>query len=177
MDFVRITSPSHPLFDRAFRLYETSFPLHERRTREKQEGVLSHPDYHYEIVTQDGAFAGILLFWEGEGFRYMEHFAIDPGLRGQQLGAQVLAQLTGRDKPVVLEIDPPIDDISLRRKGFYQRAGFHANPYPHVHPPYRPGFSGHPLVVMTAPKPWTRKEYENFLALLQDAVMADCKEA
>lgn len=32
-------------------------------------------------------FLGILLFWEAEGFRYVEHFATCPQLRGRGVGA------------------------------------------------------------------------------------------
>ena len=65
----------------------------------------------------------------------MEHFCVRPELRGRRYGAKALEEL-GRDgKTVVLEIDPPVDDIARRRQGFYQRCGFAVNPYPHVHPP------------------------------------------
>ena len=53
---------------------------------------------------------------------------------GRRYGAKALEEL-GRDgKTVVLEIDPPVDEIARRRQGFYQRCGFAVNPYPHVHP-------------------------------------------
>ena len=57
----------------------------------------------------------------------------------------------------------------------WERAGFSANPWPHVHPPYRSGFAGHELVVMTCPGSWDRVQYEAFAAFLKDTVMADCK--
>ena len=69
-------------FEKAFGLYETAFPLHERRTREKQVGVMGHPEYHFTLIWEGEAFAGILLFWEGPDFRYVEHFAISEALRG-----------------------------------------------------------------------------------------------
>ena len=70
-----------------------------------------------------------------------------------------------------LEIDPPIDDISLRRKGFYERAGYRENPFTHVHPPYREGFAGHPLVVMSYPRQLEREEYDRFYQYLCSVVM------
>lgn len=88
MTFERITSPDHPAFDRAFALYTISFPLHEQRTREKQERVLSHPEYHFDVIWEGETFVGILLHWEEEGFSYVEHFAtIQPsGARGWEPG-------------------------------------------------------------------------------------------
>ena len=62
-----------------------------------------------------------------------------------------LALLAAEGKPVILEIDPPVDDLSHRRQGFYERAGYHANPYAHVHPPYHAANRGHALVVMSYP--------------------------
>lgn len=37
---------------------------------------------------------------------------------------QALALLAADGLPVILEIDPPLDAVSIRRRGFYQRCGF-----------------------------------------------------
>ena len=140
MEFIRLTDSADPEFETAFALYEGSFPLHERRTRLAQEARLSHPEYRFTLLRENGHFQGILLYWEGPGFRYVEHFAIAPELRGQGTGAQVLAELLGQGVPVILEIDPPVDEVSIRRKHFYERCGFVENPFPHIHPPYRKNF-------------------------------------
>ena len=174
MERHRITTPRDPDFAPLFRLYQSAFPLHEQRTRAAQEGVLSHPDYFCWALRERGAFAGLLLVWEGPGFRYVEHFAVAPELRGGGLGARALAWLTGQGAPVILEIDPPVDEISVGRRGFYLRCGFSENPFPHVHPPYRAGFRGHPLVVLSAPGPLSRGQYDRFAAYLAGTVMSDC---
>ena len=91
---------------------------------------------------------------------------------GAAAGAKALEEL-GRDgKTVVLEIDPPVDDIARRRQGFYQRCGFAVNPYPHVHPPYRPEYPGHELVVLSSPRALTPAEYGAFACYLSAVVMA-----
>ena len=174
MNWHRITTPEDPAFEEFFQLYQSGFPIFEQRTRERQEAVLADPDYFCWALMEEGAFAGLMGLWEEENFLYVEHFAIRPGLRGQSLGSRALEQLSGRGKPVVLEIDPPEDEVSRRRQGFYERAGFHANPWPHIHPPYRAERSGHPLVVMTCPEPWSRDQYEAFSTFLRSRVMADC---
>ncbi len=115
---------------------------------------------------------GLLLYWEAEDFRYVEHFCVRPELRGRRYGAKAL-EVLGRDgKPVVLEIDPPVDEIARRRQGFYQRCGFAVNPYPHVHPPYRPEYPGHELVVLSSPRALTPAEYGAFACYLSAVVMA-----
>lgn len=174
MDFIRLTDPAGPEFETAFALYEVSFPLHERRTRSAQAVRLSHPEYRFTLLREGDRFQGILLYWEGPGFRYVEHFAIAPDLRGGGVGARALAELCGQGIPVILEIDPPVEEISIRRQHFYERCGFAKNSFPHVHPPYRKGFRGHPLVVMSAPGALTQETYDRFAGYLQNTVMSDC---
>ena len=174
MDFIRLTDPSNPRFGTASSIYEQSFPLHERRTRAAQAARLTHPEYRFTLLEEDGRLLGILLYWEGPGFRYVEHFAIAPELRGGGAGSRILAEFTGQGVPVILEIDPPVDGVSIRRKGFYLRCGFRENPFPHVHPPYRAGFRGHSLVVLSAPGPLSQGEYDRFAAYLTQTVMSDC---
>ena len=70
-----------------------------------------------------------------------------------------------------LEIDPPVDEIAIRRKGFYERCGFTANPYPHVHPAYHKGVRWHDLVLMSRPDGLTDKQCRAYQAYLADVVM------
>lgn len=92
----------------------------------------------------------------------MEHFAIAPQLRGQSWGSRALREFLAEGDPVVLEIDPPEDPVSRRRKGFYEGLGLVSNPWPHIHPPYRLEFSGHALEVMTFPGGWDEGQYRRF---------------
>ena len=172
MEHIRIIAPGDPGFDWLYDLYMQSFPVHEQRLRERQEGVLGHPEYHCDLLCQGETRVGLLMWWAGPGFRYVEHFCVRPELRGRRYGAKALEEL-GRDgKTVVLEIDPPVDDIARRRQGFYQRCGFAVNPYPHVHPPYRPEYPGHELVVLSSPRALTPAEYGAFACYLSAVVMA-----
>ena len=76
-----------------------------------------------------------------------------------------------RATPLILEIDPPVDDISIRRKGFYERCGFVENLYSHTHPPYHVGNHGHDFVIMSSPKMLTPNEYDVFFSFLENTVM------
>ena len=142
MEFERITAPAHPLYAKAIGLYKMSFPPHEQRA----------------------------LYWDIGGARYMEHLCVSPAMRNRRYGQKILEAL--RDKPLILEIDPPGDDISRRRRGFYERCGFVENPYYHVHPPYHKGNAGHELVVMSCPSVLTPDEYAAFRDALENTVMA-----
>lgn len=187
MYFVRLQDPQDPRFARAMAQYALSFPLHEQRMAPSQRAILAHPQYQFNLICAgesdapaepDAAEApggeppvGALLCWETDDFIYIEHFFIDPALRGRQYGAAALTLLARRGKTVILEIDPPVDEISVRRKGFYERCGYRAAPFAHVHPPYREGCCGHPLVVMSCPQALTQAQYGRFAQYLREVVM------
>ena len=86
---------------------------------------------------------------------------------------RAMALLAADGLPVILEIDPPVDAVSIRRRGFYQRCGFVENPYLHVHPPYHAGHAGHALVILTAPGAISAEEYAGFADFLRERVMKD----
>ncbi len=170
MEFERITTPEHPLYSEAIALYKISFPPHEQRESASQEEILADPAYHFTAVCDGGRFIGDVLYWDIGGALYIEHLCVAPAERSRRYGQRILEAL--QDKPLILEIDPPVDDISRRRRGFYERCGFVENPYPHVHPPYHKGNTGHELVVMSYPKALTPDEYEAFREALENMVMA-----
>ena len=92
-------------------------------------------------------------------------------MRNHRYGQKILKAY--RATPLILEIDPPVDEIAVRRKAFYERCGFVENPYPHIHPAYHRDHAGHELVVMSFPKMLKAEEYEHFHRYLQDIVMKD----
>ena len=89
-----------------------------------------------------------MFLWETEDFCYLEHFAVQPSLRGHGTGSTILRQLLTQDKPLILEIEPPDDEITCRRKHFYERNGLRAQPYRHVQLPFQGGGPIVPLVIM-----------------------------
>ena len=173
MTLERVTSPDHPCYGAALALYRVSFPLHEQRAAPSQARILREGDYHFTLLRDGDAFVGLLLFWEAGGFRYIEHFCIRPELRNRRYGQRALALLAADGVPLLLEIDPPVDELSRRRKGFYERCGFVENPYPHVHPPYAPGNAGHPLMLMTFPARISPADCAAFQDYLKNRVMAN----
>ncbi len=92
-------------------------------------------------------------------------------MRNKQYGQKVLSLLEKRGKTLLLEIDPPEDVLSRRRKGFYERCGFRENAFDHIHPPYHKGKEGHRLVVMTAPKEISPEVFDAFRRYLEGYVM------
>lgn len=172
MRFLRVKTAEEEGCRQAMALYIISFPLHEQRMRESQTHIINMDAYHMELIEENGELLGAIFFWETDAFLYVEHFCMKPAVRGNGFGGQALELLARRGKPVILEIDPPVDEVSRRRKGFYQRCGFRENPYFHVHPAYRSEYQGHELVVMSYPAKLDEAAYQSFFAYLRNVVMA-----
>ena len=147
MNLTRIGA-SHPLFEASFTLYEASFPPNERRTREDHLRALQDADFSPLGAVEDGKLLADVFLWETEDFCYLEHFAVQPGLRGHGTGSALLRKLLQQEKPLILEIEPPEDERTCRRKRFYERNGLRAQPYRHVQLPFQGGGPIVPLVIM-----------------------------
>lgn len=92
-------------------------------------------------------------------------------MRNKQYGQKTLSLLAKQGKTLILEIDPPKDDISKRRKGGYERCGFTENFFPHIHPPYHKEDEGHSLVIMTCPEQVSKDVFDTFSHYLKNRVM------
>lgn len=171
MRFERLTTYEGELYYKAMELYKISFPLHEQRDIYSQEEIMSDKEYHFNLIYDENNFVGIILCWETEKFIYVEHFCIFPEMRNRKYGQRALKLLNEKGKIVILEIDPPIDEKSICRKLFYERAKYKANDYEHIHPPYHENFSGHRLVVMSYPKQISKTKYDEFNQYLKNHVM------
>lgn len=171
MRFEEIRDTGHPMYSLALELYKISFSPNEQRMRRSQDSILTDAGYHFALIYDGADFVGIMLSWETEEFIYIEHFCMLPEMRGRGYGERALSKIAEKGKKVILEIDPPEDDISKRRKRFYERCGFVENPYRHIHPPYRSENSGHTLTVMSFPSGITPDEYRRFDDYLKERVM------
>ena len=171
MQLIRISSATAPIYQEAMALYNISFPRYEQRRATEQEQVMSVPEYNFTTLYEADNFIGLLLYWEHQEFIYIEHFCTLPALRGQGYGLKILDKLADQGKVIILEIDPPKDDISIRRQAFYERAGYVSNTFVHVHPPYRAEYPGHTLVVMSQPTRLTQAVYDQFACFLNNKVM------
>lgn len=97
--------------------------------------------------------------------------AINPEERGKNIGTHTLEHLKCTiDKPIILEIDPPIDRISIKRKCFYENAGFIESDLTHKHPPYQFGMEAHILKVMSYPS-ISDNTYNYFKTYLDNHIM------
>ena len=70
-------------------------------------------------------------------------------MRGRGYGSEALAMLIARtEQPLILEAEPPTDELTRRRIGFYERSGFTLYDYPYVQPAYTADSQPVPLCLM-----------------------------
>ena len=132
-------------------LMTTSFPEQERRNKEDQRTCTDfNSHFHCNIIKTNGIPIGLITYWDFDNFTYIEHFAIHPSVRNKGYGKQVLAIIKAQNqKPIVLEAEEPINELSIRRIAFYQRQGFILHNQPYLQPPYREGDKWFPLKLMS----------------------------
>ena len=149
LKFIRLT-PDSPEYDAVIGLYVSAFPDDERRPLDDFRTVLAESPYFVAQVVSDGdAFVGFITYWDFPSYRYVEHFAIAPGLRGHGYGGDVIERLKSTTPlPVVLEVEPPVTSQARRRILFYERHGFALSDYAYEQPPYRSGAARLPMRLM-----------------------------
>ena len=148
-----------------------SFPIFEQRTLESQIEALKDDRYNWIVICDESVVVGILLYWEFDKYKYIEHLAIYSELRGKSYGSKILEIFCRDNKTIILEIDPPIDEIALKRLKFYSKIGFMLQEFNHIDPPYRNGYEGHSLKVMCYNKNLEEYEYNEFNEFLKNVIM------
>lgn len=157
-----IKNQASPYWDSLVRIYLQSFPIDEQRPVESIARLIEHDNRFvaYAIIKEDEnedlhpeddpqlssfisphsthhSLLGLLTTWEFADFIYIEHFAIDPTLRSQGYGSEALnAFIHEQCKPLVLEAEPPTDEMTRRRIRFYERIGLTLYDYPYIQPAY-----------------------------------------
>lgn len=171
MKFIRINSKDDKYFNDAMKIYETSFPIFEQRTIKNQIEVLEDKDYYCNIICENNSLIGLLFYWKYGKYTYIEHLAISPNLRGKNYGSKILKTFCEDNNYTILEIDNPIDEISIKRLNFYSKIGFKLQNFEHIHPPYRKGYEGHNLKIMSFNRDLYKEEYDEFNVFLKTKVM------
>lgn len=153
-------------FERIFEIMDFSFPDNEMRTREKQYQLMTTND-RYSIICfgNDSDVLGFIVVWELENFIFIENFATTQSMRGQGFGGNLLDFIieSYKDKKdIILEVEPPVDEMTRRRIGFYERHGFILNHFDYLMPPLRQGDDFLPLKIMCYQKSFTKQSFEEY---------------
>ena len=162
MRLERLSDQNIHLYERAYGLYQASFPIEERRDEAEQNRALTKDAYHFDLIMDEDNLIGVMLYWEREEFVFLEHFTTFPDLRGQGYGAQALGLLKEKNKPILLEIEPPVDEMTQRRYEFYKRNGFVMNPYYHIQAKYHLGDEDLELKILSFPQVLPKELYRSF---------------
>lgn len=171
LQFIPFRSRSDKGWAEAWEIYLQSFPHNERWNEMDYDRALADPLFEADGIWSDGQLAGILFHWQAVGCRYLEHLAISPALRGQNMGSKVLSAFCEKVGRVILEIDPPVDEISIRRRHFYERLGFVMNPYDYWHPSFYKPFKTHQLMLMSYPEAITYDQARVFADFVRESVL------
>lgn len=159
-EIIRITKSD---FESFFRVMENAFPEIERRTYEGQQEIFDESEYKVTgYKNKKDNVTAFIASWEFENFKFIEHFAVDEELRGNGIGKSLInGFLNTCEKTVVLEVEYPEDDISVRRIEFYKKIGMKLNEYEYVQPPLQEGKELLPLKIMSYPDELSEDEFKN----------------
>lgn len=131
-------------------LLTATFPPDEYRELKKlREYTDQNPHFYNNIIFDDDTPIGLITYWDFEHFYYVEHFAINPALRNGGYGKKSLEFLCEKlNRPIVLEVEMPLQEMAQRRINFYQRQGFILWEKKYEQPPYKAGDGFLPMYLM-----------------------------
>lgn len=153
-------------------LLVASFPESERRDLAHHRQISMHNKaFSAHIIINDNQPAGLLNSWDFDDFIFIEHFAIDPTIRNKGIGQQTLKLfIENMNLPIVLEVELPENEISMRRIEFYKREGFQLWKHEYKQPPYRKGHDFLPMSLMSFGKLSEKNDFEKVKNTLYNQV-------
>lgn len=172
LKFVIVEDTESKYFEQLYDLYMSAFPLSERRTRSGFEAEINTEEKFTAVaVLLEDVFVGFFNYWKFDDFFYLENFAVLPEFRSRNVGSATMAHFMARfDKPLVFEVEPPMDVQATRRIAFYERLGFKILPYDYLQPPYNGNSEWIPMLLMSNDLAFAVREYEKIRNVLYNAV-------
>lgn len=154
------------------RLLTASFPPDEYRDLvELRHHTDNRANFYNNIILDGSTPIGLVTYWDFGDFCYIEHLAIDPGQRNGGYGKKLLTHLSELLKrPIVLEVEPPTEEMAQRRINFYKRQGFVLWEKEYVQPPYRKDSKELPMYLMASGGLDCEKDFERVRAKLHQEV-------
>lgn len=159
-------------FDEIFNIMEVAFPKEEYRNYEEQKKLLNNPDYYITTKRNEkNKLIGFICSWKMSKFIFIEHFAVKTSERGKGIGSIMLKEFINTFKfPIILEVELPKDELSLRRINFYERIGFIKNDFEYYQMPLRKGSSPIKMYLMSYPKGLNKIEFEEIKKCIYDKI-------
>lgn len=175
MEYLRIDPNDTDRWKKVWKLYEDSFPLAEKRKAEDHLRACADERFFPLSAWEGEKLIGLMFYWEWDGYRYLEFLAVNQQLRGQSFGSQMLTHLRDSAHTIILEIDPLINELSVRRLQFYERAGYTLTPYRFIHLPYRLEAAPQELLILSYPNMITKEQHTDFVRFLNEEVIKYCE--
>ncbi|MFA7494556.1 MAG: GNAT family N-acetyltransferase [Proteiniphilum sp.] len=176
MEYLRIAPDDTDRWKSVWELYEGSFPLAEKRKKEDHLRAYADTRFFPLSAWEGKELIGLIFFWEWDSYRYLEYLAVNPRLRGQSFGSQMLRYLRDSEHTIILEIDPLINELSVRRLQFYERAGYTLTPYRFMHLPYRLEAEPQELLILSYPNMITKEQHNDFIRFVNEEVIMYCEQ-
>lgn len=149
-------------FDKVFKLMKESFPESEYQTYEKQQKLLNTKEY--KILTKYDENKNLIAFmalWDFPELVFIEHLAVSPLCRGGGIGTKFMKEVMEKyNKQIILEIEPPKNDIAAKRCRFYERLGFSICDFEYYQKPLRENQPKLRLNLMSYPEPLDKNRFE-----------------
>ena len=170
-------SRSNPIpagkFDRVFEILEYSFPPCERGSYALHRSEFTRDEFRCLCYEPEGipeAFINYYILQE-IGALFVEHFASAEELRGRGIGSAVMNALLKQagKAMVVLEVEPPADELSSRRVELYRRLGFTLNEGSYFQPAFYGNPEPLPLMLMST-RPLSGSEFNKAAAAIHHNV-------
>jgi ribosomal protein S18 acetylase RimI-like enzyme len=165
IQLIRITDPYGKTWEKAMEIYESSFPVEEKRPYEKHlQLVRGNDSYHFYAATEGEMLIGIVILWKLEGFIYLDYLATLSNARNKGYGKRIVEQVKEIfNEPIILEVELPDNDLSQRRIGFYTRLGFHLLNFHYFMPKYNNPKEKFPMLLMSFPYAIEQVDYEHVI--------------
>lgn len=161
-DIVKINRNDKKSLRKIEKIYETSFHINERRNFKDVLVLIDNTSFNFNAIIFEEEIIGLFFYWTFPEFIYIEHFAIDESYRGNKIGSYILNKfLMIHEKQIILEVDLPSDDISLKRIKFYERYGFVICKEDYIQPPYNAIKEAVPMIIMSKPEIINIYDFEN----------------
>lgn len=170
LEFIPITSGTDERLSCLLRLYAGSFPFEERRTKDQLKAMIGHEKMNFIALQAGDQLAGLMIWWNFSRFGYIEHFAVFPELRGNQIGSTALQRIRARSAKTLLEAEKPSDEMSERRIAFYQRNGFDVVDPHYLQPPYRKKGKPISMYLLSDLADWNMDNLQAAVALIRKEV-------
>ncbi len=159
-------------FDEIFNIMEASFPKEEYRSYEEQKKLLKSSNYYITTKQNEkNELIGFICSWKMSEFSFIEHFAVRSSERSKGIGSIMLKEfISTSQSPIILEVELPKDELSLRRISFYERIGFIKNDFKYYQMPLRKNSEPIRMYLMSYPKVLTETEFEEIKKCIYDKI-------